>query len=270
MLFALYGFFGKRTQEPSEKIVVSASRISNLSDGFARTWQRPPSSEELRGLVEDYIRDEVFYRAGKELGLDLDDVVVRRRVRQKMELLAEEMSAPEPTEEQLRAYLASHPERFRTDDRLTFRHVFLSATGRSQTIDADVKQVSAALSRAGVEIDAARLGDPLPFDDEYRSVTLRDTARTFGDSFARTVFAAERGRWQGPITSSYGQHFVLLEERTNGVAPPLDAIRPRVVRQWADAQRLDAEQKLYRSLRDRYQIIVEPVPSSRPAVAARP
>ena len=90
---------------------------------LASIW-RPPTEQELQGLVEDYIRDEIFYREGRAAGLDRDDFVIRRRVRQKMEFLAEDMAAAEPSDEQLAAYLASNPERFRTEDRLTFHHVF--------------------------------------------------------------------------------------------------------------------------------------------------
>jgi hypothetical protein len=134
VLFALYGVAGKRNAEAPDKIVVSASRIATLGDGFARTWRRPPSEQELQGLIEDYIRDEVFYREGRAAGLDRDDLVIRRRVRQKMEFLAEDMSVPEPSEERLAAYLAANPERFRTEDHLTFHQIFLSATRRPNTI----------------------------------------------------------------------------------------------------------------------------------------
>ena len=96
----------------------------------------------MQGLVEDYIRDEVFYREGRAAGLDRDDFVIRRRVRQKMEFLAEDMAAAEPSDEQLAAYLASNPERFRTEDRLTFRQVFLSATRRGSALDSDAKQIA--------------------------------------------------------------------------------------------------------------------------------
>ena len=105
-LFGLYGLVGKKEAEPA-KIVVSAERVASLADRFARTWRRPPTQEELDGLVEDDIRDEVFYREGRAAGLDRDDVVIRRRVRQKMEFLAEDMAAGEASEEQLAAYLAS-------------------------------------------------------------------------------------------------------------------------------------------------------------------
>ena len=101
ILFGLYSLVDKRGAEAPEKIVVSASQIANLADGFSRTWRRPPSKEELQNLIENYIRDEVFYRAGRAAGLDRDDVVIRRRVRQKMEFLAEEISVPEPSESEL-------------------------------------------------------------------------------------------------------------------------------------------------------------------------
>ena len=106
-LFGLFGMVGKEDAEAPAKIVVSASRVATLADGFARTWRRPPTAQELEGLVEDYIRDEVFYREGRAAGLDRDDVVIRRRVRQKMEFLAEDLSAVEPSDEQLAAHLLS-------------------------------------------------------------------------------------------------------------------------------------------------------------------
>src|SRR6185312_1693705 len=100
-------------------------------DGFVRTWRRPPNEQELQSLIENYIRDEVLYREGRAAGLDRDDVIIRRRVRQKMEFLAEEMSVPVASDAQLAAYLASVPERFRTEDQITFHQVFLSATRRA-------------------------------------------------------------------------------------------------------------------------------------------
>ena len=123
-LFGLFSMMDKKGAERAHQDRGFGERVATLADGFARTWRRPPNEQELQGLVEDYIRDEVFYREGRAAGLDRDDVIIRRRVRQKMEFLAEDMAAAEPSDEQLAAYLASNPERFRTEDRLTFHHVF--------------------------------------------------------------------------------------------------------------------------------------------------
>ena len=267
MLFALYGFVGKRSAEAPEKIVVSASRVANLGDGFARTWRRLPNEQELQGLIEDYIRDEVFYREGRAAGLDRDDVIIRRRVRQKMEFLADDMSVPEPSDEQLAAYLASNPERFRAEDQLTFHQVFLSATRRANTIDRDSKQIASILARADGAVDATVLGDPFLLGEEFRNVSPSKVTSIFGESFAKQISVMEKGRWQGPISSGFGQHFVFISEWVSGNLPPLDAVRPVVHREWANARRLEAEQKLYASLRNRYEIVVEE-PRAKAAEAA--
>src|SRR6202161_3080984 len=158
-LFVLFHLVDNRKAERPTRIVVSSARIANLADGFARTWQRPPSTEELQGLVDDYVRDEVFYREGRAAGLDRDDVIIRRRVRQKMEFFAEDASVPEPSEAPLAVYIAATPERFKTEDRLTFHQVFLSAARRGAAIDRDSQQVSNALALADTAVDPTDIGD---------------------------------------------------------------------------------------------------------------
>jgi hypothetical protein len=268
-LFGLFHLIDRNKADPPARIVVSSARIANLADGFARTWRRPPSNEELQGLVDDYIRDEVFYREGRATGLDRDDVIIRRRVRQKMEFLADDLSTPEPSEAQLTAYLVSNPARFRTEDRLTFHQIFLSATRRASTIDDDSKQLADALAHADATVDATTLGDAFLLGEEFQALSQTEVAGIFGDGFAKRLSVMEQGRWQGPIASSFGQHFVYIAERIPGSLPPLDAVREAVRREWSNARRLEAEQKLYASLRQRYEIVVEsPSTKSFPAKSA--
>lgn len=267
VLFALYGFAGKRGVEVPEKIVVSASQAASLGDGFVRTWRRPPNEQELQSLIEDYIRDEILYREGRAAGLDRDDVIIRRRVRQKMEFLADEMSTPEPSDAQLAAYLASNTERFRAEDRLTFRQVFLSITRRADTIESDSKQLAGILARADGAVDATALGDAFLLGEEFRDVSPSKVTSIFGEGVAKQLSGTETGRWQGPFASGFGQHFIFVSERVPGGLPPLDVIRPAVQREWANARRMEAGQKLYASLRGRYEIVIEP-PQDKAAKAA--
>jgi hypothetical protein len=269
VLFGLHGLVGTRSEQAPEKIVVSASRVANLGEGFARTWRRPPDEQELQGLIENYIRDEVFYREGKAAGLDRDDVIIRRRVRQKMEFLADDMSVPEPSEAELAAYLASNPERFRAEDQLTFHQIFLSATRRANTIDSDSKQLAAILTRTDGAVDATALGDAFLLGEEFRDVSPTKLTSIFGEDFSTQVAAMEKGRWQGPVSSSFGQHFVFISGRVAGRSPQLDDVRPAVHREWTNARRLEAEQKLYASLRERYEIVVEAPPAKAEKAASR-
>ncbi len=268
-LFGLFSMVDKNNFEAPAKIIVSTSRVTTLADGFARTWRRPPTEQELQGLVEDYIRDEIFYREGRAAGLDRDDVVIRRRVRQKMEFLAEDMAAAEPSDEQLAAYLASNPERFRTEDRLTFHQIFLSATRRGSALNDDARQIADTLVRTSAPEDTTTLGDPFLLGEEFREMSQSDIARTFGEGFAKRLSAMAPGRWQGPIPSSFGVHFVFVDERAKGGLPSLDSVREVVQREWLNARRIEAEQKLYRTLRDRYQIVVETPPKAATSEIAR-
>lgn len=264
-LFGLFGIIDKKDADAPAKIVISKSRVANLADGFSRTWRRAPSEQELQGLVENYTRDEVFYREGRAAGLDRDDVVIRRRVRQKMEFIAEDLTAAEPSEEQLAAYLASHPEQFKIRDRVTFRHIFLNAERRASAMESDITEVARVLAR-NTAIDEAKLGDPFLLGEEFSAVLESEVAMSFGASFARQLFALEQGRWQGPISSSFGKHFVFVGERVGGSLPPLAAVRTAVHREWVNSRRFEAVQKLYRSLRERYEIVIESSPTE-PAAA---
>ncbi len=256
-LFGLFGMVGKKDADVPAKVVISEGRIATLADRFARTWRRPPTEQELQGLIEDDVRDEIFYREGRAAGLDRDDFVIRRRVRQKMEFLAEDIAAVDPSEEQLAAYLASNPERFRTEDRLTFHHIFLSATRRGSALEADSRQFAATLLHTNATRETASIGDPFLLGETFLDMPQSDVVRTFGDGFGKQLAAADPGRWQGPISSSFGVHFIFIDERTTGLLPPLNTVREAVQREWLNARRVEAEDKLYRTLRDRYQVLVE-------------
>jgi hypothetical protein len=174
-----------------------------------------------------------------------------------MEFFAEDASVPEPSEAQLAAYLAANPERFKTEDRLTFHQVFLSATRRGAAIDRDSQQVSNTLALVDTAVDTTAIGDSFLLGEEFQAVSPTELASIFGDGFAKRLSVMEQNRWQGPIPSSFGQHFVYISEWIPGGVPPLDAVRDAVRREWSNAHRLEAEQKLYSSLRERYEIVVE-------------
>jgi len=269
---ALFGFFhlvDKKKADAPERIVVSSARIDNLADGFTRAWRRPPSKEELQGLVDDYIRDEVFYREGRAAGLDRDDVIIRRRVRQKMEFFAEDISAVEPSEAQLAAFLESNPERFKTEDRLSFHQIFLSATRHAEARDGDIKRLADELAHADAAVDTGAFGDTFLLGDEFRAISVSEMAGIFGDGFSKNISVMEPGHWQGPIASSFGQHFIYITDRLPGSIPPLSTVRDAVRREWSNERRLEAEQKLYAALRDRYDIVVEAAPPVKQADANR-
>jgi hypothetical protein len=268
-LFGLFALVGGPFGDRRARIVVTPGQIEHLATTFARTWQRPPTPLELDALIDDHIRDEVYAREAATLGLDRDDLVVRRRLRQKMEFLTEEAeaSAP-PSDDELAAFLAAHAERYRVEPRLAFRQVYLSRDRRGEQAEADARAALARLAGAGPDAEVSTLGDPLLLPDDVRLSSRSEIARLFGEQFARRLLEAEPERWVGPIESGYGVHLVYVREREDGRTPPLREVRDAVLRDWEAEQRQAMLEAAYRKLLEHYVVTVER-PDTGDRVAAR-
>ena len=250
----------------STEIVVSETRIGNLAQNFRRTWQRPPTREELDGLVESYVREEVLYREALALGLDRDDAIIRRRMQQKMEFVSDEAAAlARPTDEELEAYLKAHAETFRVEPRATFVQVYLDPRKRGPTLQADAKRLRETLERAGPTADPARAGDALMLlEARYEDVPQSELARLFGAEFAQALVKQPIGAWVGPIASGYGVHLVRVEALTSGGVPALNDVRPLVEREWANAKRQALARAFYEKLRAKYTVTVRMPEADKP------
>jgi hypothetical protein len=269
-LFAFYRWQnppGSTTGPAPQEIVVTRGRIANLAESFARVWQRPPTQAELGGLVEDYIREEVLYREALALGLDRDDTILRRRLRQKMEFISEDVAAQaEPTDDELQQYFAEHADAYRVDPRLSFRHVYLSTDRRGDRVRDEAGILLEELRSAGTNVDISELGDPLMLEPRFVDIPLRDVAGLFGAEFSDGLEAVPAGEWTGPVQSGYGLHLVFVDERTPGRLPELADVRDAVLRDWLAEQRREANDALYQALREQYTITIEqPEPVERPA-----
>jgi PPIC-type PPIASE domain len=253
MLFALYSAVSPRGAPARGEIVVTRGEIENLSTAFERTWQRPPTDAELSGLVESWVRDEVFYREGLALGLDRDDVVVRRRVGQKLEFLSEEATdASPPSDAALEAWLASHPADYAVEPSTSFEQAYFDPARRSESLSRD-------LERALASAAPGEAGDPTLLPARLDGASPREIERQFGAAFAKALAAIPPGSWQGPVRSSYGVHLVRVTARSAGRVPSLAEVREPVARDWASARARDAKEALYRKLRADYRVTIEPV-----------
>ena len=253
-----------------EKIVVTQSHIESIFVGFSRTWMRPPTQEEMQGLVDDYVREEVLYREAKAMGLDQDDIIVRRRMRQKFEFLSEDLAARSgpPNEQELEAYLRQYADKYREEPRLTFEHIFFNREKHGKSAEADAKAVLARLTgKNGAAIDVEKLGDAFLLPFRFEKVSSGETARLFGENFGKQLASVETDHWDGPLESNYGLHLVRVDERAPGIAPPLANVREAVLRDLLNERRKQELDAQYAKLRARYSIVVEPPPAPKVAEA---
>ncbi len=246
------------------EIVVSEARIRSLAQNFRRTWQRPPTRAELDGLIQDFVREEVLYREALALGLDRDDTIVRRRLRQKMEFVSDEAAAlVKPTDEELAAYLAAHAEAFRVEPRATFTQVFLDPRRRAKTLEADAKRLLAELNGGDSAAPAKRSDGLLLLEPRYENASQSELAKLFGAEFAAALFEQKTGSWVGPIPSGYGVHLVRVERMTPGGVAALEDVRPLVEREWANAKRKELSEAFYARLREKHKVTVK-MPGAAP------
>jgi parvulin-like peptidyl-prolyl isomerase len=257
-LFALYGLLNRGQSDAPREIVISEARVEALAENFATVWMRPPTAVELKGLIDDYVAEEVYYREAVAMGLDQDDTVIRRRLRQKMEFISEDVAAAvEPTDTQLQAYLEQHADKFALPATLTFQQVYLSVERRGEAVRADAEKLLAELQAGRGPADPAEAGDATLLPATMEAASPQVIVNTFGEEFARQIDEAAVGQWSGPIESGFGLHLVKVDERVAWSAPSLAGIRPIVLREWQSEQRRALNKSFLDTLRSKYEVRVE-------------
>jgi len=268
LIFVVAGRARRIGSGAGDKIVVTQSQIESLVVGFSRTWMRPPTQAEMRGLVDDYIREEVLYREAKAMGLDQDDFIVRRRMRQKLEFLSEDLvaKAVQPTEQELESYLQQHTNTYRTEPSFTFEHIFFDREKNGASAEKKLQDTLLRLNRKdGTAMHVETLGDTFLLPARFEKLSAGETARLFGEYFAKQVATVETGRWVGPLESSYGLHLVRVDEFIPGILPPLGKVREPVLRDLLNERRKQQLDAQYARLRARYTVVVEPLEATKVA-----
>ena len=254
---ALFGTY--RGMAPGDstggEIIITQGVVADLVTQHVAARGREPSTTELNHLIESYVHDEILYREGVRLGLDRDDIVVKRRVRQKIEIIAEEdASTRAPTDADLSAYLVANQARFARPAILTFEQLFLGESSSSPRVVHAVAVTGRAL-RNGT--DAEHLGKPTLLPRRMTQTPSDLVARAFGAPFADALEKVPVGKWAGPIDSSFGAHYVRVSDRTPAAAPSLAAVHDQVVREWENERRQRARSEAYARMRGGYEVTIE-------------
>lgn len=253
-LFLLYGRVASEGSD-SRTIEVSAARIEGIAQQFQSVWNRPPSDTELKGLIDSYVHDEVLYREGLAMGLDSDDPVIKRRIRQKLDVISEEAGNQlAPTDAELSDYLSKNTDKFRQPPVLSFEQVFFKGDVPVAQVEKESAAALAALNQ-GASLASVGQSTMLPAHVEVMPADL--VARDFGEQFAQKLESLPLNVWQGPIASGYGAHLVRITERKPAELPPLVAIRPQVLREWENDRRVRNRAEVFQAMLKNYTVVVD-------------
>lgn len=258
LLFAVYGWLNRGVLSSPGEIVVSRGQVQSLEAQFQRVWQRTPMPEELQGLVEGWIREEIFYREGLAMGLERDDSVVRRRVAQKVEFIAEGISPAPATDAELQSWLDKHPDKYRVESGYSLRQVYFNPVRHGENLKTNVGAALRAL-QAGKPV----AGDSTMLPERLDRAPAFDVARIFGEEFRKGLDALTVGSWQGPVRSGFGVHLVELRVRDDGRRAELADVRAAVERDLLRARGEELKAAFYARLRANYKVRIEAAPDAK-------
>ena len=220
MLFVVYYALnpGAGQLQDSNRIAITADDLAQIRLAWMAQWQRPPTPEEMRNLLEGKIREEVLSREAVALGLDKDDTIIKRRLAQKMEFVMEDTSAlREPSDDELKRWFAQNAQRFATPSLVTFRHLYFSPDLRGVHARDDAMEALRKLAGKTEEAsELQKLSDSFMFQDFYAERSPDQVAGIFGTAFAQALLRLEQGKWQGPVESGLGWHLVWVESTMPG------------------------------------------------------
>lgn len=258
-IFGLNAWLQDPTSDNEAVVEVTSADVERLRGLWQRQWHRPPTVEELRGLVDNHVREEILSREAVKVGLDRNDIVLRRRLAQKMEFLTEDLSRVEdPSDEELQQFLEEHADRYVEPARVSLRHVYFSPDRRGKNTERDVREILAVLENHPESAERLHeMGDPFMLQHVHSQLSPGELSRIFGHDFVEAVRGLPVGRWEGPVASGYGLHAVRVEGRTEARQRALEEVRERVLEDYRQARREEANRTLYARLRERYRIVID-------------
>ena len=240
---------GASQLQDSNRIAITADDLAQIRLAWMAQWQRPPTPEEMRNLLEGKIREEVLSREAVALGLDKDDTIIKRRLAQKMEFVMEDASAlREPADDELRRWFAQNAQRFATPSLVTFRHLYFSPDLRGAHARDDAMEALRKLAGKTEEApELQKLSDPFMFQDFYAERPPDQVAGIFGTAFAQALLRLHQGKWEGPVEFGLGWHLVWVESTMPGRVPGFEEVEARVKSEWSDERRVEFEAQVVRS-----------------------
>ena len=248
LIFAVFAAVDDTGEAPADVIVIAPERIDQLAASFSAVWKRAPTDDELDFLIDEEVRSEVYYRTALALGLDRNDTIVRRRMRQKMEFLLDTGAyLQEPAAGELEAYFAANEELYRSGLRLAFDQIYLGEDPVAEAIS-----LSLGALRSDPPADPAALGERSLLPTQLGLSPSTAVDGVFGTGFFDLVAKLPPREWAGPVRSSYGVHLIRIIDTLPAQTPPLEEIRDVVLRNWRQAKAQEIREQDYAERRKHF------------------
>ena len=266
-IYTVYAIYGAPVEEESadeRRIVVDKAQVDGFVAAWQARWSRPPTEQELDGLIQRFIRESIYYREAVAMGLDQGDPVTRRRMAQKLEFLTRDIAAmKEPADGELERFFDNNREKYKAPDLISFTQVFFDPDKRGDATLDDANELLAALTAIGPpDATTAEKGDRFLLRNEFVQQSELEVRKSLGSGFAASVMQLAPGQWHGPVLSGYGTHLVYVSALELAPDPSFATVKDRVLQDWQASQQEAIEAQFYEELKSRYEIVIEELPAS--------
>ncbi len=256
-IFAFYYWNDKASSVDNNTIVLTQAEILQLSSRWQKKHLRPPSEKEKQEFIDRAIYTKVMYTEALKMGLDKNDLIIRRRLTQKMEFVSSDMAQlVEPTDEELLTYLKQHAKEFMGSEKISFLQIYIDSNkygGRKKDLD----KILELLQHSDTNSKLEEFADAFMFPIKNSNLSKEDVARDFGRVFTNTLFTLEENLWHKAIKSGYGLHFIFVQKKQKGKLPDLEKVRTILYNDWMTQQREKTNKLFYENLKNSYNIKIE-------------
>jgi hypothetical protein len=265
LIFAVYAALNGPGEPPADVIVVTPERIDQIAAEYESVWKRKPGDDELNALIEEDVREEVYYREAIALGLDRNDALVRRRMRLKMEFLMDSTAnALDPVAGELEAYFAANEALYRLGPRVAFEQIYFGPDASPETIPSALDML-----QSEPMTDPQPLGERTLLPAQLGLSSKEAVVGVFGKGFFEQLVELPPGRWVGPVVSTYGVHVVRILDSLPSRTAPLEEVRKDVLRDWKLAKANEIHDRDYALRRARFVVEIRRREPPTPAAQAR-
>lgn len=252
-LFLLYEWKNENTAVDRGKIVITDSDVRQIISSYENSWSQLPDTQTLRTLLEEHVRAEIMYQEALQLGLEHNDEIIKRRLRQKYEFLVKDLSSiQQPSESELKSFYESHPDSYKSPRKLSFSHIYFSPDKRKEPME-DAGKLLREL--ADKEVKAEDYGDDFHLQQFYASRDYREIVQNYGKQFSDSLFAQTSIGWKKPMLSGYGAHLVHISSIEEPELIPFEELKNIVLQDWKADQLEAFNEELYQSLLGNYEVV---------------
>ena len=256
LLFLLVTYIQRTKDNASRQITVDGDRVGLMLVNYKSQTGNLPTKQQLDAMIDNYIKEEISYREAKNMGLDKDDEIVRRRLSQKFDFMQTDLTetAP-PTEEQLKQFYTNNPALFQKEATVSFSHIYFSTDKSNDSLAKQRALVVLKQLQQTTLQRAPEKGDRFALQYDYTDQAALDIQQNFGNKqLLDELFKARVNTWVGPVQSGYGWHLIFISKRDSTVAIPFTSIKEEVRTAFTETVKATENKKIFDRLSKKYSI----------------